>query len=156
MAASCPTRRDRRDGLSSGAQSRANAEERSVSDERDRPSWPEEQAADRPPPRNGMPIGALLLGVVSLAGVFLFRSVFISVIAGLLGVVFGILALRQVKRGIADRRRFAISGIVLGGLGLVVSVVLLIVSYHLYNDCKDKLGHAPNQKELTQCVNNKS
>ncbi len=127
-----------------------------MSDERDRPSWPEEQTADRPPPRNGQPIGALLLGLVSLAGVFLFRSVFISVIAGLLAVVFGVLALRQVKRGIADKRGFAIGGIVLGGLGLVVSVVLLVLSYHLYNDCKNKIGHAPSQSELTQCVKHKS
>jgi predicted PurR-regulated permease PerM len=127
-----------------------------VSDERDGPAWPEDDTADRPPPRNGMPLAAMLLGVVSLAGVFLFRSVFISVIAGLLGLVFGILAFRQVKRGIADKRGFAIAGIVLGALGLVVSVVLLVLSYHLYSDCKTKLGHSPSQSELTQCVKNKT
>jgi uncharacterized membrane protein len=103
-----------------------------------------------------MPIAALSLGALSLIAILLLKSLPIAVIMAVLAIVFGILGLRQVKRGVADRKGFALAGLILGGVGLVLSIVLLILSYRVYNDCKDKIGHSPSQKELTKCVNDKN
>jgi hypothetical protein len=120
------------------------------------PSWPEEGPGGRVgAARNGMTIAALSLGALSLIAILLLKSLPIAVLMAVLAIVFGIIGLRQVKRGIADRKGFALSGLILGGIGLVLSVVLLILSYRVYNDCKDKIGHSPSQKELTKCVNDK-
>lgn len=120
-------------------------------------SWPDDdKSGERPPARNGLTMAAMLLGLLSIVSILLLKSLILGVIAGLLGLIFGILGLRQVKRGIADRRGFALTGVVAGALGLIISVVLLILSYRVYNDCKHKLGHAPSSKELTRCVKNKS
>lgn len=120
-------------------------------------SWPDDRTSgDRPPARNGLTVAAMLLGVLSIVGIVLLKSLILGVIAGLLGLIFGIIGLRQVKRGVADRRGFALTGVVAGALGLVISVVLLVLSYRVYNDCKHKIGHAPSSKELTQCVKHKS
>jgi uncharacterized protein DUF4190 len=121
------------------------------------PTWPDEAPGGRTgPARNGMPIAALSLGALALIAILLLKSLPIAVIMAVLAIVFGILGLRQVKRGVADRKGFALAGLILGAVGLVLSIVLLILSYRVYNDCKDKIGHSPSQKELTKCVNDKN
>jgi len=124
----------------------------------DLPTWPDEKK-DGParvgPARNGMPIAALSLGALSLVSILILKSLPIAIVLAVVATVLGILALRQVKKGIADKRGFALAGLILGAVGIVLSVVLLILSYRVYNDCKTKIGHSPSQKELTQCVNDK-
>lgn len=124
----------------------------------DMPTWPDETKngpARVGPARNGMPIAALSLGALSLVSILILKSLPIAIVLAVVAVVLGIVALRQVKKGIADRRGFALAGLILGAVGIVLSVVLLILSYRVYNDCKHKIGHSPSQKELTQCVNDK-
>lgn len=125
-----------------------------MSNQKERSSWPEEQAGDRPPPRNGMAVAALLLGVLSIPGVLLLGI--LDIVPALLGVVLGIMAIRQVRSGIATRRGYAIIGTVTGGLGIVLMAVLLVLNAREISSCKAKIGHTPSRAELTKCVSNKS
>lgn len=112
-------------------------------------SWSEEPA-DLPAPRNGVAVAALACGAASIPAVYLLGVV--DVVLGLLGLVLGFLALRQVRRGLASRRGFAIAGMVTGAVGIVLVIVAVIASTHVYNDCKHKIGHAPSTAELKQCT----
>ena len=121
------------------------------------PAWPEEAPGSGRvgAARNGMPIASLTTGALSLIAILLLKSLPIAIVLAVVAVVLGIIGIRQVKKGIADRRGFALAGLILGAVGIILSVVLLILSYRVYNDCKHKIGHSPSQKELTQCVNDK-
>ena len=84
--------------------------------------------AGAPPPRvarNGLGVAALVLGILSLVFMVLFPPV--GVVVGILAVVFGILGVRRVRRGEATNRGRAMAGAITGGIGLVVSVVLLAI-----------------------------
>lgn len=121
------------------------------------PTWPEETPGSGRvgAARNGMPIASLTTGALSLISILLLKSLPIAIVLAVVAVVVGFIGMRQVKKGIADRRGFALAGMIMGAVGIVLSVVLLILSYRVYNDCKHKIGHSPSQKELTQCVNDK-
>ncbi|MGI8696823.1 MAG: DUF4190 domain-containing protein [Mycobacteriales bacterium] len=120
-------------------------------DETAEPDWGDDAVERRPPaPRNGTAIASLVLGVISVPGIYLLGLVDLPV--ALLAVVLGFLALRQTRRGLATKRGFAIGGMVGGGIGLVLVVVALILSHRLVNDCRDKIGHAPSSSELKTCA----
>ncbi len=104
---------------------------------------------DRPPPSNRMAVAAIILGAASIP---FGLTGYLGVIAGLFAIVFGIIGLRQAKRGRSTRPRLALAGSVLGIVGLVLSIVVLVVSVHKINDCKKHIGHTPNRQELTQCA----
>ncbi len=91
------------------------------------PSHPPEPEVISPPPaaqpdRKGLAIASLVLGVLSL---FSFCLVFCAAPLGLAGVITGIAGLNSSQRGLA------IAGIVLSGLGLVISVVLALIGVAL-------------------------
>jgi hypothetical protein len=121
------------------------------------PTWPEDTPGGPRvgAARNGMPIASLTTGALSLISILLLKSLPIAIVLAVVSVVLGFIGLRQVKKGIADRRGFALAGLILGVVGIVLSVVLLILSYRVYNDCKHTIGHSPSQKELTKCVDDK-
>ncbi|KAA6223864.1 DUF4190 domain-containing protein [Streptomyces albofaciens JCM 4342] len=74
------------------------------------------------PPRNGMGITALVLGIVSLVlGVFVFLF-WMTWLPGLLAVIFGIIGMRRHRKGLATNGTMATVGTVLGALGLVASI----------------------------------
>lgn len=121
------------------------------------PAWPEDTPGSGRvgTARNGMPIASLTTGALSLIAILLLKSLPIAIVLAVVAVVLGIIGLRQVKKGISDRRGFALAGLILGAVGIILSVVLLILSYRVYNDCKHQIGHSPSQKELTKCVHDK-
>ena len=107
----------------------------------DRPPYPPQgQPPQGPPPggyqaggypattgrRNGMGTTALVLGVVALVLVLLLLFAPLGAFLGLLAVLFGILGLVRVNRGDADNRGQAVTGLVTGGIALLVGVFLTI------------------------------
>jgi Domain of unknown function (DUF4190) len=76
--------------------------------------------------RNGMGTTALVLGVVALVLVLLLLFAPLGAFLGLLAVLFGILGLVRVNRGDADNRGQAVTGLVTGGIALLVGVFLTI------------------------------
>lgn len=72
---------------------------------------------------NGFGVAALVLGVLSLFGVF---TVVLGVLFGVLAVVFGLLGRRRAKRGEADNGGMALAGIISGILALLLSVGIVV------------------------------
>ncbi|MGQ7296080.1 DUF4190 domain-containing protein [Quadrisphaera sp. KR29] len=86
------------------------------------PAYPGQGGYDRPAPRNGVGLAALILGILALLSGFF-------VIGGLLGlvaIVLGVIGSRRAKRGLATNRGMAITGIVLGLLAVVLSVIAIV------------------------------
>jgi len=110
------------------------------------PAQPEVPAAPPGIVRNGLGVAALVLGVLSLVFMLLFPPG--GVIVGILAVVFGIIGVRRVGRGEATNRGQAVAGAITGGIGLLVSVVLLaILGSFIFT-------HRQQIDTYTQCLRN--
>ncbi|MEU9579815.1 DUF4190 domain-containing protein [Streptomyces chilikensis] len=108
---------------------------------------------DRPQPKNGLAIPALVLGI--LAVVF-FWTVIGGILLGVLALVFGILGMRRARRGGAPHGKLAIAGAVLGGVGLIASLVLVAVGASIvgsdeFKNLQECVGQAKTQAELDRC-----
>jgi len=85
--------------------------------QRSAPQWPVPPAyyyVSRP--TNGLAIASMILGVLVLDGV-----------GSVLALIFGIVALRQIRRRGEGGRGMAIAGVVLGSVGVVLVVAAIIV-----------------------------
>ncbi|AHH93721.1 hypothetical protein GCM10010174_23700 [Kutzneria viridogrisea] len=75
-------------------------------------------------PRNGLCTAALTTGLIgALLAIVPLLMVWASIPLGVLGLVFGLVGIGRVRRGQADRLGFAIAGLVLGVLALVLSTL---------------------------------
>jgi hypothetical protein len=70
-------------------------------------------------PQNGLGIAALVFGIV--------QFVCLPVIASVLAIIFGILGRKKAKQGLATNGGMATAGLILGIVGLALSVISLIV-----------------------------
>ena len=86
------------------------------------------QAGGYPPARrrNGMGTAALVLGVVALVLVLLLIFSPLGAFLGLLAVIFGIVGIVRANRREADNRGQAVTGLVTGGLALVLGIFFTI------------------------------
>ncbi|HVM26554.1 MAG TPA: DUF4190 domain-containing protein [Mycobacteriales bacterium] len=111
-------------------------------------------AGHRGPMKNGLGIAALVVGVLSLPAAF---TIIGGVVLGLLAIVLGLVGRGRAKRGEADNGGMALAGVVLGALGVVLSVVLVAAGVALFNsqggqDLVDCLAEAGNdQAAVEQC-----
>jgi len=105
------------------------------------------------PPRNGMGVAALTLGLI---GAVLFWTMLGGIVLGLLALIFGIVGYRRGKRGEATNGTLAIVGAVIGGLALIGSTVMLalavsVISSGDYEKLEDCMREAGTQTEQQQC-----
>lgn len=115
---------------------------------------PPQQDVEGRPVNNTMAVAALIAGIASIVpGIFLLGVLDIVLIV--LAVVFGVLALMRVRRGLSNRKGFAVTGLALGVIAAILLVVVLILSHNAIVSCKNKIGHTPSSKELTQCQKSK-
>lgn len=77
-----------------------------------------------PVPRNGLGVTALVLGILA---VLTFFTIVGGIVLGLLALIFGIIGLRRVGKRLATNKGVAVSGIVLGVLGVIASAVFVAV-----------------------------
>ncbi|MEU1279671.1 DUF4352 domain-containing protein [Streptomyces sp. NPDC005805] len=92
------------------------------------------------PPRNGLGTAALVLGIIGLIlGIvpFLF---WLGGILGLLALILGLVGLGRTKRGQATNKGVTIAGTVLGGLALIVSAVMGVVTVTAVKDAVDEVN----------------
>ncbi|MCG6499783.1 DUF4190 domain-containing protein [Kitasatospora sp. A2-31] len=85
------------------------------------PYWPP-YAIPAPPPRNGLGIAAMVLGIVGAVLSLAVILFWLSWLPALLAVIFGAIGLGHVRRGVATNRAMALTGVILGVTGLLVSV----------------------------------
>jgi len=71
--------------------------------------------------RNGMGVAALIVGLLSLPAIF---TVLGGLVLGVAAIVLGILGRNRAKKGEANNGGIAVAGIVLGAIGVLLSVVM--------------------------------
>ncbi|MFE9569037.1 DUF4190 domain-containing protein [Streptomyces sp. NPDC006692] len=107
------------------------------------PSYPAPGAQ----PRNGMGVTALVLGVIGVVlGLFVVLF-WMSWLPALLAVVFGFVGLSQVRKGVATNRGMALSGVILGVVGMLIAVgtgVFAVVKVREFAD--DSRAHSESVK----------
>ncbi|MDQ0306396.1 hypothetical protein J2S46_000952 [Kitasatospora herbaricolor] len=95
------------------------------------PYWPFLQPA--PQPRNGLGVAAMTLGIVGAVLGLLIVFFWLAWLPALLAVILGAIALSHVRKGLATNRGIALTGVILGAVGLLASVtggVLVVVQVH--------------------------
>ncbi|MDT5093577.1 MAG: hypothetical protein QOH60_2940 [Mycobacterium sp.] len=90
-----------------------------VSDD-DQGSPPEEVRAQG---RNGFGIGALVLGIFSIAA----SPVLGGVTLGIPGICLGVMGIRNIRQGVASNMAIVIMGMALSALGLILTIAVGIV-----------------------------
>ncbi len=83
---------------------------------------------------NGMAIGALVLGILALITVWLPP---LAIVFALVALVLGFLGMRKVPE--VGGRGLALGGIITGGLALLASIVLLILTALVFNAASDEV-----------------
>ena len=113
-------------------------------------------------------LAALMLGVLSLIGLMLGlgnlrRGIYVAVLTLLFAVGaiwLGVTATRKARRGGTARPRWAIGGVVLGGLGLAVSALWLLVlavfwpQLNAYYNCMGSANTVTAQQTCHDQLNN--
>jgi hypothetical protein len=113
------------------------------------PPPPQPYASYTPPPtapKNGLGIAALITAIISLPAAL---SVFGGFLLGIVAVVLGFIGYNRSKRGEATNGGVAISGIVLGFLGIILSACVIAfgvwgffkIGGRDYVDCMQKAGN---------------
>lgn len=104
-------------------------------------------------PRNGLGIAALVLGLLAL---FSSWTVVGGILFGLLAIVLGVIGRGRAKRGEANNGGLALAGVILGALGLLISVGLIALGASLLNsdtvqNLQDCIEQAATDAEVQQC-----
>jgi hypothetical protein len=81
------------------------------------------------PRTNGMAIGSL---VASIVGVPLTFLCYTGALGAIVGIVLGFIAINQIKQSGEEGRGFAIAGIIIGAVTLLLTVVLIIIGVGYY------------------------
>ncbi|GFM99689.1 hypothetical protein Sfulv_45000 [Streptomyces fulvorobeus] len=76
-----------------------------------------------PPPANGLGTAAMVLGILAVC-LFCVYGV-PSLILGILALIFGILGRRRVARGEADNAGQALTGVILGSIGIALGAAII-------------------------------
>ncbi|MGW8402213.1 DUF4190 domain-containing protein, partial [Streptomyces lydicus] len=103
------------------------------------------------PPRNGMGITALVLGLVGLVlGLFVILF-WISWLPALLALIFGAIGVSQARKGLTTNKAMAVSGLVMGVVGLLLaagSAVFTVVAVkHVVDDARAKVKEAKDERK---------
>ncbi|MGV9566824.1 DUF4190 domain-containing protein [Streptomyces sp. NPDC003480] len=77
------------------------------------------------PPRNGLGVAAMVLGILSVCLFCLYGVV--SLVLGILAVIFGIKGRKRADAGEADNRGQALAGFILGIVGVVLGVAVIVL-----------------------------
>jgi amino acid transporter len=117
------------------------------------PPPPQPYAGSMPPPaappKNGMGIASLVVAIVGLL------TVFGGILLGVVAIILGFIGVGRVKRGEATNRGVAIAGIVLGVLGIAVSIAAIALAVWGFkevggNDLVDCIQRAGNDEAAQQ------
>ncbi|MFD7645196.1 hypothetical protein ACFV4P_31600 [Kitasatospora sp. NPDC059795] len=84
--------------------------------------WQQPFTAPAPQARNGMGVTALVLGIVAVVLSLPLILFWFTWLPALLAVIFGIIGMNLARKGLATNRGLALTGVVLGGVGLLASV----------------------------------
>ncbi len=78
-----------------------------------------------PAPQNGMGIAAMVLGIVSCTLFCLYGVV--SLVTGILAVVFGIKGRKRAEAGVATNHGQAQAGLIMGIIGIILGIAVIVL-----------------------------
>lgn len=112
-----------------------------------------------PRPRNGLGASALVIGVLALVLTVLVAFAPLAVILGAVAVGLAIAGIARANRGAASNRGQAVAGLITGGIGLVLSIAMLVtfgvyVNRHSteFRDFRDCMDQANSVTTRADCV----
>ncbi|MFD9030587.1 DUF4190 domain-containing protein [Streptomyces sp. NPDC059567] len=101
-------------------------------------------------PRNGLGVAGLVVGVVGVFFAVIPFLFWLGTILGILGLIFGIIGHSRVRSGQATNKGVALSGLVLGSMAIVLSILSLIVTVTAVKDIADEIDkEIANQEKAT-------
>lgn len=103
----------------------------------------------------GFAIAALVLGILAVLSCW---TVVGGILLGLVAIILGIVGWRRANRGAATGKGMAITGVVLGTIGLLLSVVFVVFigsflngsDFKNYRQCASDAGN--DQAKLQECA----
>ena len=117
-----------------------------------------------PRPRNGLGASSLVIGVLALVLAVLVAFAPLAVILGAVAVGLGIAGIARANRGAASNHGQAVAGLVTGGIGLVLSIAMLVTIGIYYNrhstefrdfrHCMDRANSAATRGACVDQLNN--
>jgi len=107
----------------------------------DAPAYPVQPVAARG--GAGLATTALVLGILAILTSF---TVIGGVLLGILAIVFGVIAARRARRGLALGHGRAVAGVVTGIIGVLLAGLLIAVGVSVLN--------SPAGKNLRSCLSN--
>jgi uncharacterized membrane protein len=92
----------------------------------------------------------MILGIIGAVLGFLI----IGIVPAVLAVIFGIIGLRRAKRGAATNRGQAMTGLILGIVGIILGAAVAAIGVtavvHRYQDCEKK--YDTNSSSFNHCL----
>ena len=89
----------------------------------------------------------MILGIVCIPA----TVIYVGAVAAVLAVIFGIIGLRRVRRGVATNRGQALTGLILGIIGVVLSAIFIAVVVDRVTGCTQ---YDRNSTQFQDCVEN--
>ncbi|MGW8955007.1 DUF4190 domain-containing protein [Streptomyces sp. NPDC055709] len=105
------------------------------------PQYPQ-QPSLAAPARNGLGTAALILGIIGALSGVIPLFFWLAGILGLIALILGLSAKGRVKRGEATNKGVAITGVVLGLVSLILSVVGAVITFKAVDDAVDEINKA--------------
>jgi hypothetical protein len=110
-------------------------------------------------PRNGLGVGALVLGVASLVAAVSFVLFPLALLAGLVAVIIGIIALTRGRTKGSTNPGQTVAGIVCGVLALAIAIVfsirvgtLVARNTSVFTRFDNCIAQASNRSEVSSCI----
>ncbi|MFF9852653.1 DUF4190 domain-containing protein [Streptomyces litmocidini] len=92
--------------------------------------------------RNGLGTAALILGIIGTVSGFMPFLFWLAGILGVIALILGLVGKGRVKRGEADNKGVALTGVILGLVSLILSVVGIVIVVTAVSDAADKIDKA--------------
>ncbi|MEU6620753.1 DUF4190 domain-containing protein [Streptomyces litmocidini] len=92
--------------------------------------------------RNGLGTAALILGIIGTVSGFIPLFFWLAGILGLIALILGLVGKGRVKRGEANNKGVALTGVLLGLASLILSVVGMVIVFTAVSDAADKIDQA--------------
>ncbi|MEU9865761.1 DUF4190 domain-containing protein [Streptomyces sp. NPDC047971] len=98
-------------------------------------------------PRNGLGVAGLVVGIVGVLFAVIPFFFWLGAILGILGLIFGIIGHGRARKGEATNKGVALSGLILGAIAIVLSVVSLIITVTAVKDIADEIDKEIQKQE---------
>ena len=116
------------------------------------PAPPIQQQAPVAAPKNGMGLTALILGIIgTICGIIPFLF-FLSGTLGVLGVIFGLVALGRVRKGHATNKGVTVIGLIASAVAFILGIVGIVIVVSAGAKLVDEIDKSLPKTESSRAV----